>query len=323
MNNPWNKIESPSKDVSALRANASHPLDLFWAKDHLGRYLFIYEYPLESDVVINEPPDLTGIETISMSSAGKVARLVLVLNDKADWELFFSLCQDLLNATMNIQTPETASSAILQRLRRWHDFLKKKRLNILSEEKIKGLIGELLFLRNHLEPVFGSANAVKFWLGPEGSPQDFNINDSAVEVKCQLGGTNPNVKITSADQLSSLLPKMFLFVITLGKSTNGNIDAVNLPTLVSDITSRLEKESSQALICFQDLLLEAGYYHSEKYFEYNYILVEEHVYNVTREFPRICPEDISSGIIKLTYNISLAECMPYEIELSKWELLNG
>jgi len=319
MNNPWDQITPPNKDVSALRANAEHPLDLFWAKDHLGRYLFVYEYPANSEVIIKDPPDLFGIETISMSANSETSRLVLILKEKANWELFFALCNDLLTATMPIHIPKTASTIILHRLKRWQDFLKKKRLDILSEEKIKGLIGELLFLSSHLIPKFGSTDAVRFWLGPEGAPQDFNVNRSAIEVKCQLGGTTPNVKISSADQLFAQLPKLFLFVVTLGKTTKGDKNALNLPSIIAGISERLEQESSSSLNHFQDQLMEVGYYYSEKYLEYNYLLLEEHAYEVSDGFPRICPCDLKAGILRLTYNINLTDCSPYEIDIANWD----
>jgi len=319
MNNPWEQITSPTKDVSALRVNSEHPLDLFWAKDHLGRYLFVYEYPINSEVMIKDPPDLIGVETISMSANSVTTRLVLILKEKTNWELFFALCNDLFMATMSIQTPKAGSTTILHRLNRWQNFLKKKRLDILSEEKIKGLIGELLFLNKHLIPKFGSTDAVKFWLGPEGAPQDFIVNENAIEVKCQIGGTTPNVKISSADQLFAQLPKLFLFVVTLGKTTKDNKNAINLPSIIADILKLLEQESSLSLNYFQDQLMEVGYYYSEKYLEYNYLLSEEHAYEVCGDFPRICPCDLKAGILRLIYNINLADCNPYEIDIDNWD----
>ena len=44
MNNPWDEIKIPSKEISGRRVNAEHPLDLFWARNHTGQYLFIYEF---------------------------------------------------------------------------------------------------------------------------------------------------------------------------------------------------------------------------------------------------------------------------------------
>jgi len=317
MRNPWKEIKLPTKDVSALRADPQHPLDLFWAMDNIGRYLFIYEYPSNSDVIINDPPELEGIDVISMTVDSN-SRLILVLKEKINWELFLALCNDLINSTIHINSPKTASSTILQRLRRWNEFLKKKRLDILSEEKIKGLIGELLFIKRHLIPTYGICDPIDFWIGPEGTPQDFNINNSTVEVKCQSGGSNPTIKISSAEQLFSQLPNLFLYVVTLGKSSFDSTDSLNLPILISDIVNRLETESNH-LNKFQDKLMEVGYYYSDKYLDYNYILSNENMYKIIDDFPRICPNDLKDGITKLTYNVSLSECLPFEISINNME----
>src|SRR5258708_17450041 len=125
----------------------------------------------------------------------------MLLNDKGNWELFFSLCNDLVEATDHINDSAEAVQKIMIRLNRWHEFLKKRHPGLLSEEKILGLIGELLFIKNHLIPVFGPGQSIKFWQGPEGLPQDFNVNESAIEVKCQSASRSDTVRISSADQL--------------------------------------------------------------------------------------------------------------------------
>ncbi|MEQ9090544.1 MAG: PD-(D/E)XK motif protein [Balneola sp.] len=318
MKNPWEAIKTPAKDVSALRINSEHPLELFWAKDHLGRYLLIYEYPSKSNIIIKDPPNLEGIETITSLSDNSTVRLILILNDKVDWELFYSLCYDLLRATLHSKSPETASAIILSRLRRWQNFLKKKRPNVLPEEKIKGLIGELLFIRNNLTPKYGCSDAIKFWRGPEGSPQDFSINQIAVEVKCQMGGSTPNIKISSADQLYTQLAELYLFVVTMGKSDDSNKDSINLNQLVNHIQILLDKESSSSISRFEDLLMEAGYVYNDKYEDYNYVISGFQVFQVLENFPRIISADLKPGIIKVSYSISLAECAPYEVELKNW-----
>ena len=60
MINPWEEIKQPAKDVSARRVDHKHPLDLFWAKNHLGKYLLIYEFV--SDDTNIKLPKLSGIE---------------------------------------------------------------------------------------------------------------------------------------------------------------------------------------------------------------------------------------------------------------------
>lgn len=314
MNNPWDKINPPSKDVSARRVDHTHTLDLFWARDHFGHYLFIYEFSPEGVSSKIDLPDLAGIEAICILADGGIPknRLVLILNEQSNWELFLSLCNDLVQATRQAKTSGSAFQTILRRLVRWHDFLKKNRNDLLPEEKIKGLIGELLFIKNQLISVFGVGQAIQFWQGPEGLPQDFNVNNSAIEVKCQSGATSPYVKITSADQLCPQLPEMYLYVITLGKTTPETEGAINLSGLVSQIRYILESDASNQIERFNDLLYMIGYLDSDRYLDFSYILASEKMFQVTEEFPKICTDDIHHGIVKLSYNISLSECEPFE-----------
>jgi hypothetical protein len=319
MNNPWDEIKTPDIDLMILRADATHPLDFFWAKDHLNRYLFVYEYPSKSELVIQKPPDLEGIGTNSFIYE-KVARLIFSLKDKDNWELFYALCLNLMSATNKATIPEKAPYLILNRLKRWQRFLKKSKLDILAEENIKGLIGELLFLKNWVIPHFGVSDAIKFWLGPEGAPQDFSINDLAVEVKCQLGSTKPIIKISSLDQLNTQLSNLALYVVTLGKSTLEHKNSINLPCLINEIEKVVENEASPSLNRFQELLIEIGYIFKEKYYEYNYLFLGERAFNVEGEFPRVLPMELKEGIEYLRYNINLLDCVDYEIDIEQWSL---
>lgn len=310
MNNPWIDISPPSDDVSARRIDHTHPLDLFWARDHIGHYLFICEATDDRPLTKNDIPNLTGIHADFISLNGKT-RLVLLLNEQANWEIFYALCNDLVQATRPAKDSSVAFTIILRRLARWHEFLKHARPDILSEEQIKGLIGELLFLKNHLMPKFGGGPAVNFWIGPEGAPQDFNIHNAAVEVKCQSGASRPYVKITSAEQLCPQLPNMFLYVATLGRTTSDHPSATNLPTLVGDIGNTIQSTAPQQLERFNDLLYGLGYIDSEKYENFSYTLTDEIMFKVTDGFPRICDKDLHEGILNLTYNISISECIPF------------
>lgn len=313
MNNPWENINPPSKDVSARRVDHTHKLDLFWARDHLGRYLFIYEFSPNETLPKISLPDLSGLQTAYIPADNNVSvnRLVLMLNEQSNWELFYTLCNDLVQATRQAETSIVAVSTLLRRLYRWHDFLKRNRNEQLTEEKIKGLIGELLFIKRQLSPVFGIGQSILFWQGPEGLPQDFNVNNSAIEIKCQSGSTSPYVRISSVDQLCPQMPEMYLDVITLGKTNSENEYSINLPGLVDSLRQELISEGSSMIERFNDLLYLLGYIDMDIYLDYSYLLISEKMFHVTEGFPRICSNKIHQGIIKITYDISLLECEPF------------
>ena len=313
MNNPWSAITPPNNDVSARRIDHTHPLDLFWARDFHGRYLLICEVDSNESLEKHKLPELAGIYAMFMPLENR-QRLILSLNENANWEMFFALCNDLVEATRIREGAADAVSIIHRRLVKWSEFLKKKRADILDEQAIRGLIGELHFIKKYLIPVFGPGAAASFWVGPEGSPQDFSINRSAIEVKCQLGTTQPYVRISSAEQLSPQLPEMYLYVVTLGKARADHQDAVTLPGLVASIRTELESHAPQQAERFSNLLLGMGYFDSEKYFEFSYVIADSQMFEVRDNFPRIPTESLSTGIIKVTYDISVAECLSFK----KW-----
>ena len=126
MKNPWNDLDRPNIDLTILRADDEHPLDFFWAKDHLNNYLFVYEYPPSSEVALDDVPDLMGIETKHTADAGSISRLIFILRDKDDWEIFHDLCLNLMSSTNMIKEVEKAPAHILDRLISGHNFLKNK-----------------------------------------------------------------------------------------------------------------------------------------------------------------------------------------------------
>jgi hypothetical protein len=315
MNNPWSEISPPKEDISGKRVDSTHPLDFFWACDHLGQYLFMYRFESLKCELDTHFPELTGIETslVKEQGEGHIHRLVLSLKDVDDWELFLALCHDLVQSTKTAENTQKAVPVIVRRLTRWQHFLKNNRRGILSEAEIKGLIGELFFIREHLYPTFGMGNAIQFWQGPEGSPQDFNVKNIAVEVKCQVGTTIPSVRITSTEQLCSQLSEMFLYVVTLGKFSSDSDGVFNLPGLIGEIREKLEGEDSIYIERLNDLLYSVGYIDSDHYLEYNYVMASQNFYRIIEGFPRICPNEIHSGILNLTYSVNLMDCKPYDV----------
>lgn len=309
MNNPWDNINKPVADVAARRIDHTHCLDLFWGKDLYGKYLFIYEYEGQHDSRPRKFPELTGIKVVSIppEKPDKNGKLIFQLRDIGNWEIFSILCDDIVESTRKESMDETALDTILRRLERWHDLLKKDLKHFLSEEKIKGLIGELIFLKKYLIPIFGAEQAVNFWKGPTGAPQDFNMNETAIEVKCQSGISEPSVKISSITQLSPQVPEMYLYVVTLGKAAADRKDAITLPSIIGEIALQ-----AGYMEIFIDLLHMTDYVESDYYSGFSYILTREEMFQVKGEFPRLIPEVLHRGITKANYDISLADCEPFK-----------
>lgn len=312
ISNPWERFLRPERDLHALRIDPAHPLDFFWAINHDRLYMFVFEYDA-NDSDPTSLPDLKGIRIGITSSEDEVSRnrLMLTLADSTSWELFLALCTDLVESTRTTK-PGLGLRSIITRLTKWQELLRRASSIVLSEEAIKGLLGELMFLKNHLIPLYGSRNAVSFWQGPAGYPQDFAVNCCAIEVKCHEGSRSSKIFISSADQLCSRLPDTYLFVYIVGKSTPENLGSINLLSVVSEIRKEINAAGGEALAAFEGLLDSVGYIDLPVYSEANYVVTDNVMYKIENDFPRICSADLTPGISDVSYRIDLNQCNDFQ-----------
>ncbi len=314
MTNPWEQIKTPLSSYNVRRADPRHLYDFFWGRDISGDYLFLFQ--CEAGVRFpSKIPSLHGIELI-LPAAGEEGktRMILRLNNRDDWDIFHSLCLDLLQTTGGCASEESVIAVIVRRLERWHLFLKTSRPRLMSESEQKGLIGELLFLRDYVLPRYSVSEALSFWQGPLDAPQDFCIGDTAVEVKCQLGTSKPLIRISSIEQLNTQLSRLYLFVVTMGKGTEDSDGVINLPLLIHELRDRILNSQPACSDLFEDLLLKAGYIDLQEYGGYFFILSSARFYEAGDEFPRLDPEDIPDGILNVTMDIMLDRCSQFIVE---------
>ncbi len=318
MSNPWKDIDKPGSDFNVRLVSEKHPLSLFWGRDTQGRYLFIYDVNAEHAPERKSILKLYGI-TLGVALDEDRAKLVMILNETANWELFYSLCTDLIRATFSVEEPATGTKVFLRRLTRWQEFLKRKRPDVLPPEAVKGLIGELLFLEERVVPAFGWETAVASWKGPEDAPQDFAIHETAVEIKCQSGGSQPKVRIASAEQLIPQLPDGYLVVYTISTADCDETEGFSLNGLVERIRDRLEDAHEATSERFEELLFLAGYTMREEYDETKYKRIAAKCFQIRDDFPRIQLSSIPAGIEHVSYSLKLEPCEPFEVCPSWWE----
>ena len=314
MKNPWSDILKPAAEINARLVSETHPLKLFHGVDSRGRYLFIAEFPAALMPDKKSLPDLVGIKA-AVGLDGSQCKLILQLNETANWELFDTLCNDLARASMQAKDEASAVAIIIRRLNRWQEFLRRQRPLILPLEEIKGLIGELLFLSRTVAPQYGWDSAIAFWKGPEDAPQDFAVHNTAVEVKCQSGSSKPWVRISSVDQLNPQLPKGYLVVQTLATADAADEDSFTLNTLADTIRAAVEDAGDAARERFENLLFLAGYLKSEHYDSFIFQRIATRSFALRDGFPRLQSAGIPAGIDRISYQLSLEACSPFEAAL--------
>jgi hypothetical protein len=178
----WQDIQAQSGGAGLFRRiDETHPLDLYAGIDYRGQrvlMLVVHDAPLN----IPQP----GVVEVTCNQRGdQDFALILQLVRPQFEELFGRLCQDLVDATRDV-LPDNGAGEILQRLARWRKLLEAGPRTALSDDALRGLVGELWTLRSMAIPRFGVDTAVTGWVGSLGAPQDFVLGVCRREKQQQM-----------------------------------------------------------------------------------------------------------------------------------------
>ena len=304
--NPWNNIERSESSIqlSGILADKNHLLEFYWAKDSFGNLLFVLN--AASEIIVNSKiPQLNGIE-IGIGKYGMNNRLVFTLASKEDKDMFYVLCIDLIESTKSMKDEEYTIKIIFKRLEQWQYFLKSRR-KVIDKRELKGLIGELIFLKNYLLKNYDIEDALTFWRAPLQSVQDFEFSSFAVEVKTKSSVNS--ITISSYEQLFSELDYLFLYVLTLNDSANKTPEAFNVYDIIDEIRDCIKIKSSMMAEKFNNLLMHYGFIELEEYREYYFLFITDEFYEVTEKFPKISV--LPDGVENLKYRINLDKCKSF------------
>jgi hypothetical protein len=296
----WSKIADEETPAGAFRLyDESHPLDLFVGIDPEGRRVLML-------VVDQAPQDLPAagvIEvTLNQRQDGKFSLLFRLARPEFH-ELFGRLCQDLVETTRT-SDKQNGTARLLLRLSRWRKLLEPGPSQGLTDRQLRGLFGELWFLKTVAMKQFDHLTAVHGWNGPLGAPQDFQLGDALVEIKTVLPGAH-SVSISSADQLENGATPLQLAVVAIDIS-----QGISPAELVKQLRQELAG-TPVALTEFDIRLSELGYTDRPEYEQLHFAVQNIRYYSVTEAFPRIMLSHLPAGISRVTYDLDLLQCGHY------------
>ena len=308
--NPWQDMPESTQ----RRVKADTPHNLFWITDLEGKFGFL----LQSKELFDEvklPANLNGIELLKRNSTYGYGELFLVLNDKEEWQIFYSLCNDLISITDNYDNDATMISAVEVRLKRWQQLLKQDRNRAMNLHRQMGLFSELLCLRDIIFPKYGIEQAIISWVGADFDKQDFLLDKAIIEVKSYKTSKGQTAHISSIRQLVSDKVPLFLLTYGLTETKNGE----SIADIVQSINDHLKNESNEIKSKFEGKLLEYGYIPEIiKTQFYQFIVDKNRVFLTSGDFPKIQPNYIKHGITEVKYSIDLIECKAFEEDVSNF-----
>lgn len=283
---------------SFRRVDEEHPLDIYLGKDASARTsMLLISKSVPMQIYSSH---LIGI-TIGKRNDGAWA-LSFSLLDNQYQDMFFHFCDDIINSTRDVKDKSQGTTFVCLRYLKWQEMLKKNSLGLLSFSEIKGLIGELVFLKEFLFDKYGKNIALQSWIGPDKADQDFVCADSWYETKATVSGA-ATIKISSIEQLDTINDGE-LVVVYLDKTSYANPNRITLNGIVDEIEKNLDNGEQRQLL--RDILIRQGYVHRNEYDEQGFVCTLINRYAVTQSFPALRKKDIPSAIANSNYLLSLS-----------------
>lgn len=289
------KFEICSCNNGYKRFNDAHPIDI---------YIGLNEKHQKSLIIVSSG-NIEDVESsrminvcLSQREDNRLALSFDLLEDDMS-DLFYKFCADIIEST-KIYNKMNTINFVIQRWKDWISLFKNPINDLLSELEIKGLLGELIFLKDYMFEKYGIEKSLNAWMGPEMSHKDFEVNDTWYEIKT-INQNGIDIKISSIEQLDSNSIGE-LVVIKLEKSnieTNLNISLngyiVNLRNIIPE----------ELISIFDRKIALAKYKYESDYDQYIYSLKNIVHYKVNNRFPRITKNSLPNGIIRVSYDILL------------------
>jgi hypothetical protein len=299
-NSKWDTLDIPPQGkLSAILADKGNTLKYSWAKNHSGEKILLVEGKLQKHF------NTSGFNFKYIDIIPFKDGIQIILKNDIHTEIFENLCKDLISTTKGINSEQTAINSLLLRIKKWQKLLSS--LNrYLDKNFLKGLVGELLFIKKLLEH-FDRREVLDFWKSPtEESVHDFIVNDMAIEIKTK---TSKNIiNISSYEQMFTELPKLFLYVYTISESDRNK--GFNIYDIIEKIKEVLADE--YLVFYFERLLVDYGFVSLKEYNEIYFNEIKEETFEVRDGFPKVTKN--SEAIVNLKYSIKLDKIEEFKIK---------
>ncbi len=293
-----NKLLELRETDKYQRVSASNPVAWFIGLDGRDRYsLFAITKTLPKPIKSTKM-----IEVYEGKRKDDNYGITFSLREKRHLDIFVHFCEDMVLNTRHIQKEEMAADSICSRYIQWQKAFMRTDGKLLSYEQIKGLIGELCFLKMKMIPLYGAEKAIASWSGIEATDQDFTCDETWYEVKATVSGASA-VKISSVEQLDVTL-EGHLVVVVLDKTSEEDTSKLTLNSMVELVLKSIPSPFLQENL--RSRLLEYGYYYDKEYDRTGFKFNGMFSYRVDSGFPCLRKKDIPSSVQNAKYELSLA-----------------
>ena len=286
--------------------NPEYPHKVYFGRDIEGRAVLALHLKSQTESL----PNLRSIKcAFGYSQDPQFPHMVsLHLLDATLIDIFISLAFDLV-AQLAHHDPDRLHEVLPQRIILWQRIFQNAPSELLSEQEIMGLFGELRFMQILFSRMENDTlRVIEGWTGPEKEPQDFTFSEIRYEIKTILE-SKTEVAISSAEQLDVSESLMRLVCIAVKK----NDDGLSLSEMYEVISQTLRYQPI-AQNSFLKRLSLSGFVPRTEYglLKFNVVKITE--FDVTTTFPAIRRSVLPQGIDLVKYTLSLDTIKPFIVE---------
>ena len=314
----WSKLESDNKKVSSggiLKVSVSRKHGLSVGLDTGdSKKLLLIDIDDEQQVDDSHFPSWEGTLIQKQETDSGQYSVVLKLIDDECNHIFDALLNDLILKIKETSSLSETLTCFIDLLFKWSDFFKKYGKRVLSEQRQRGLFGELYFIKNHLANKISGHKVIDFWKGHELKHHDFSFPNGALEVKTTIRKAHKKVVISSEKQLDNTgFDNLFLYCITLNMDSNSGESLTNIVNELYDFFN----DYPGASILFNNYLNNSGYLeeHQDHYDKNKYIFKKEYLFKVDDNFPKIT--DPPEGIGDIKYSLMIASVVDFGVPINE------
>ena len=219
-------------------------------------------------------------------------------------EAYFSFCENLIDSIIGIQNESVALGMLKRRFMTWKKLFQKKSERDVSKERLMGIFGELLVLKDIVAPKSGIDVAILAWGGPNLQSKDFTVNNTWYEVKT-IGANSDSICISSLTQLSSKIPGHLIVVSAETVSPEFNEKCFSVVDIIKQILLLVSDEKVENTLISKIQSVGIDVFGKEAAVKFDVKSIN--AYTVLDGFPRITETNVPyPEITEVHYTISRA-----------------
>ena len=317
----WLQLATPESGQHLEASEAASGSGIWIARDYANQCHLLIEVAGGIDVPQSTTKGLmVYVGRHSIPGRGETYCIDLICLEEAALKVFFSVAAELEDELNNVPL-ERKSNVVVDTLTRWRWFWDSPG-QPLSHKDALGLFAELWFLDQW---VGVDRDNVFAWGGGEGTRHDFQWAEYSVEVKAATRPASGAIVhvVQHLDQLGEAeTGQLYLFSLVV---TRDRLAENTLTSLVSRCSGQL-RDVVDAREYFLRMVSRRGYNPTDRSLESaSYRIIDEGIYEVAGEFPRLTAESfplgIPTGVTDISYKLDMATCESWRRDRRELEWL--